>query len=280
MNVQKPLISNKISAEIHLQKEYKYQYPKGPDSFAPFSVKLNDFPCLIPVPLKTDIGGLLEAFRGASAPRLFNLDRDWEIRIDTYETDNYDGQDFSGTVIIPTNHPEKSGQKTQFDGASVPYPWLISFLSFGILRPIGVMLTASLVHDFAFEYGGLLYRDESGKTEFRPVERHHADQLFYDIIKTVNKMPRTAIIAWLAVRLGWFGVKYNGQYRTGKFPLRAFSILVAVIATLFALLATSVATLGFKMTAYIVFGLYVAVFPFYAFIFLLLKLTAPKAEQS
>ncbi len=36
-----------------------------------------------------------------------------------------------------------------FDGASVPRPWLVTAVGGGILRPLGVMLIASIIHDFA-----------------------------------------------------------------------------------------------------------------------------------
>ena len=112
-----------------------------------------------------------------------------------------------------------------------PYPAMgRQLLTFGILRPLGVMLTASVVHDFAFEYGVLVIRDASGTDTPQPVERDVADLLFRDIISTVNRMPITAYVAWIFVRLGWFGIKYNGQPRGGAFPLIPVAIALAVLA--------------------------------------------------
>jgi len=234
-------------------------------------ITFKTWPSLVPVRLKTDIGGLLESIRGASAKRYFRLENDWEIQIEA--PDGRYPQETGGTIVVPkvvvpdlhANGVVPSGHsETRLDGASVPFPWLVSFLSFGVLRPLGVLLIASIVHDFAFEHGGLVYRHDSGQLEFRKMQRHVADQLFYDMIRTVNKMPVTALLAWAAVRLGWFWVKYGGQRFGEEFPL------IAVIFLLILLLALGVAILsyGLKLVALFLGAIYIV-------IFVLLQLIAP-----
>ena len=236
-------------------------------------IGFDGLPILQPQLLKTTgIGGFpfLEAIRGASAKRYFHLEKDWivEIKVDPSQ---YDGEDISGKIVIPKIAP-KSKAQTKFDGASVPLPWLVSFLSFGVLRPLGVMLTASIVHDFAFEYGCLYYLQENGCPQPHPVERHIADQLFYDIIKTVNNMPITAYIGWLAVRLGWFYVKYNGQPQGGKPPCIAVTIALTIVALLLLTLWGLIIVLGWKT-------LLIGISTIYLFILLLLKLTVPSTDE-
>ena len=129
-------------------------------------------------------------------------------------------------------------------------------------------MIGSIVHDFGFEHGGLLYRTKSGETTFRSVPRHIADQLFFDIIKTVNNMPITALLAWLAVRLGWFWVKYDGKPRGGKFPRFALGFMVGLLL----ILAALIKLLGLSKVVLIFVGLYLV-------LFLLLQLTSPNVQQ-
>ncbi|WP_200233725.1 DUF1353 domain-containing protein [Thiohalocapsa halophila] len=98
----------------------------------------------------------------------------------------------------------------------------------GILRPLGVMLTASIVHDFAYKFG-YLPKDDGTKVE---VERHVADLLFRDILESVNRIPLLGFIAWFAVRLGWPVVKYNGKPGGGKKPYGAYLVLLVALAVL------------------------------------------------
>lgn len=186
------------------------------------SVKFNELPNLRPLLLKTQFDSLLDRFRGASARRYFSLEQEWAVTIDNVK----DNQNLNGTIIVPESTNDNG---LRFDGASVPLPWLVSFLSFGILRPLGIMLTASLVHDYAFIYGGLSYRDDNGRENFRALERDAADLLFKDMISTVNKMPVAAFVAWIFVRLGWFFVKYNGKRFGGKVPLLPSAIFIAIL---------------------------------------------------
>ena len=114
------------------------------------------------------------------------------------------------------------------------------------------MLVGSIVHDYAFTHGSLRLKAADGNAEDIEVQRHHADRLFKDIIGTVNKLPLLGYIAWLAVRVGWFWVKYAGKPRTGDFP--AFCCLfVAFIISLFIYLA---GVLSFKLLFYIFLGCY------------------------
>ena len=54
----------------------------------------------------------------------------------------------------------------------------MTFLSFGLLRPVVVMLTASNVHAFVSQQG-MLFRDREGwqVAEAVEIQRHHADLL-------------------------------------------------------------------------------------------------------
>ncbi|MEM6502787.1 MAG: DUF1353 domain-containing protein [Cyanobacteria bacterium P01_C01_bin.89] len=274
---------------------YKYPY----DDQNGFQVGFQDLPSLTPKLLPTstedEATRIFEAWRGASARRLFKLNSFWEIAIQISQekrTNQYSDQDLSGTIVIPIwfkkdpaledgntvsqsflKIPEDQSNLLLLDGASVPLPWLFSFLSFGLLRPLGVMLTASIVHDFAFEYGGLIYReqDESLSEEvliFKRVSRDLTDQLFRDLIATVNEMRITAFLAWIAVRLGWYFVKYDGKPRGGDaFPWTATIALIAALS----LLGGMIVTLGLEVTI-------TAIALLYSVLFVTLKLTAPPAE--
>lgn len=99
------------------------------------------------------------------------------------------------------------------------------------------MLTASILHDFAFKYGYLRVLKESGKAfEDVPIQRHNADQLFRDIITTVNGLSSVGLVAWFFVRLGWFTVKYKGKPCGGKPPYGQtflFLLILIIFGTLF-----------------------------------------------
>lgn len=190
-------------------------------------VKFVNLPSLRPILLNTQFNDIFKRFQGASKRRYFHLEQDWSVNVDNIQYD----QNLNGTIVVPKTY---QNVKTRVDGASVPLPWFVSFLSFGILRPLGIMLTASIVHDFAYEHGGLLYREADSTEKFQPVERDAADQLFRDMISTVNRMPLAALVAWIVVRLGWFFVKYNGQPRGGAFPIVPLIISILALFLLFA----------------------------------------------
>jgi hypothetical protein len=162
----------------------------------------------------------------ATRRRFFTLDKDWKIKLDRVDY----MPELNGTITVPKI---VNGNVVVFDGASVPLPWLVSFLSIGILRPLGVMLTASIVHDFAFKFGYLLVaREEDIAPKKVKIERHNVDRLFRDIIGTVNQVSAIGWLAWFFVRLGWlFGVKYNGKYFSGKPPI--WVIIISAVCSVF-----------------------------------------------
>ena len=93
-------------------------------------------------------------------------------------------------------------------------------LTIGILRPLGVLLIASIVHDYAFRHGYLWVKKQSEEPEKVEIERQVADRLFKDIIKVVNGNTIVGFLGWYFVRLGfWLGVPYNGKQWSGKKPL-------------------------------------------------------------
>lgn len=188
-------------------------------------VKFDGLPCisLVSVILKEKLGWF-QRVAEATRRRLFTLEEDWQIQLGriTYKPE------LNGTITIPHT---VGGEKVVFDGASVPLPWLVSFLSIGILRPLGVMLIASILHDFAFKFGYLLVSTQEGDVPKKVmVERQDIDHLFRDIIATVNQVAGVGWVAWFFVRLGWlFCVKYNGQYFGGKAPVGVITIASVVV---------------------------------------------------
>ncbi|EAQ96684.1 DUF1353 domain-containing protein [Congregibacter litoralis] len=162
----------------------------------------------------------------ATKKREFYLTEDWRASI---VSDRYPG--LSGTIVVPE---KTQGVRFVFDGASIPVPWLISLLTIGVLRPLGMLLVASILHDYAFRYGYLTKETSQGhRTQF-PVRRDVADALFRDIISTVNGNRFVGFVAWYFVRLGyWLRVPFNGE--TGHKPVvvgLSFLFLLIVAALL------------------------------------------------
>ncbi len=188
-------------------------------------VEFDHLPVLVPQLIDTQSDNPLERYNASGQRRTFHLEHDWQINI---EKAAYD-EDLSGEIFIPV---EFEGKKTEFNGSSVPFPGLVKIASFGILRPLGVMLTASIVHDFAYQHGGLLYKKDDGSTHFRAIRRDLVDKLFCDIIATVNNLPLTSKIALFAARLGFFTVKYNNKVRDGEFPSIALAVLLGLLLVL------------------------------------------------
>lgn len=190
------------------------------------NVEFADIP---PVRLKTIIPrpdlNWLERLALATKRRFFNLRHDWLLKVENVAYD----ERLNGTIKVPAL--DANGKEIPFDGASVPLPWLVSLLTIGILRPLGVMLTASVVHDYAYKYGHL--QKEDGTVV--EIKRHIADQLFKDIIATVNKLPGVGYIAWLFVRLGWLFVKYNGKPRGGEPPFAEYFLFSTIVALVVAI---------------------------------------------
>ena len=168
---------------------------------------------------------LLKRLALATKRRFFTLRHDWLLKVDNVSYN----ERLNGTIKIPAL--DANGKEIAFDGASVPLPWLVSLLTIGILRPLGVMLTASVVHDYAYMYGHIQKEDGTVVA----IERHIADQLFKDIIATVNKLPGVGYIAWFFVRIGWLFVKYNNKPRGGKPPYDEYFLFSALLAFIIAI---------------------------------------------
>ncbi len=190
----------------------------------PITVAFDDIPPVRLQSIKAKKGlTLVGRLALATKPREFQLHNDWLLDFDKVSY----APALEDTIRIPATGP--AGEKIVYDGASVPLPWLVSLLTSGVLRPLGVMLTASLVHDYAYKYGCLLKEDGTGVA----VERDVADRLFRDMLATVSAIPVVAYVAWFAVRLGWPVVKYNGAPRGGKAPILEY--LAALVVLLFLL---------------------------------------------
>lgn len=200
-----------------------------------------------------DEAGMLERLAIATRRRRFSLFRDWQIEL--ADVDYSD--ELNGIVEIPSRD---SNEKTiVFDGASIPMPWLVSLLTVGILRPLGVILVGSIVHDYAYQYGTLRISKDGGET-FKdvPLSRHRADRLFRDIVGTVNRLPFVGYIAWFFVRIGWLWVRYNGKRFGGKPPLGEFALLILLlvgVGWVYSTLGSGLATVAFS-SVYVV--LYIA----------------------
>lgn len=166
--------------------------------------------------------GFFARFLAASKRRYFSLQQDWEVELDNIEY--HPG--LNGKITIAKEVDKKT---FLVDGASIPLPWFVSLVTFGILRPLGVMLTASIVHDFAFKYGYLLVSEGVEELKKIEIERHVADLLFKDIITTVNRMPIVGYIGWLSVRCGWLFVKYNNRRFGGSPPVKEIISLILLL---------------------------------------------------
>ena len=188
-------------------------------------VAFETLPALEPLILKTQDRGVFQRFVNATRRRQFKLVEDWEVTLGATRP----ALGLEGTVVVPVAH---AGQTTILDGASVPLPWVVSYLTFGVLRPLGILLTASVVHDFAYRHGVLLRRGADGALDARPVARHDADALFGDIVASVNQSPVASRIAFHAVRLGWPFVRYAGRWGTGRAPVESWLLLFVALAVL------------------------------------------------
>lgn len=207
------------------------------------SIKLVSF-----IPNRT--AGLWERLTIATKSREFTLLENWKLELEkvSYKTG------LNGTIEVPVKND--SSRTIIFDGASIPFPWLISLLSIGILRPLGVTLIGSIVHDYAYRYGKLNVIDDNNNVVEVPLERHKADKLFRDIIGTINGLPPVGYIAWLAVRIGWLWIPYNGKRYTGKKPvLECIVVLLIILSLLFLCKWVGV---GSMLTGFI--GLYIGLY--------------------
>lgn len=170
--------------------------------------------------------GVLQRLAVATRRRRFSLREDWQMELDDVEYFH----DLNGIVEIPARHSDS--RSIVFDGATIPFPWLISLLTVGILRPLGIMLVGSIVHDYAYQYGSLRISRNGGPFEQLPLSRNRADRLFRDIVGTVNRLPAVGYIAWFAVRLGWLWVRYDGKRFGGKPPILEYLLLLVILFVL------------------------------------------------
>lgn len=178
--------------------------------------------------LQHETSGWFSRLLESTRTRIFTLQKDWHLTLKrcVFKTE------LAGTVVIPKQEIiDGERRDVTFDGASIPIPWVLSFLTLGIMRPLGVLLTASIVHDYAFKFGHLkVIKEGSSEPQEIPLERHEADRLFREMILTVNKLPGVAWFAWAGVRLGWlFLVKYNGKYFGRKPPYAVLGTLIALL---------------------------------------------------
>ena len=198
------------------------------------SIQLESFSCI-------DGAGMFERLAIATRRRRFSLFEDWTIELGDIDYSN----ELNGVVEIPARDNNK--KTIIFDGATIPMPWLVSLLTVGILRPLGVMLVGSIVHDYAYQFGSL--RLSKGGEDYKDVKisRHRADRLFRDIVGTVNQLPFVGFVAWFFVRIGWAWVKYDGKRFGGKAPVVEYAVLLMVLTALWWLY--SVMGLGLSITA-------------------------------
>lgn len=179
----------------------------------------------------------------ATVRRFFYLTEDWKL---TLLSARY--PELEGEIIILR---KVNGQLFKFDGASIPLPWLVSLLTVGIIRPLGVLLIASIVHDFAFRHGYLVVKKPNDETRHVLIARDVADRLFKDIITVVNGNLIVGFLGWYFVRLGyWLGVPYNGARWTGKKPFKVGLSFLVILGLLgYGLVVYSIAEMAFSFLA-------------------------------
>lgn len=214
------------------------------------SVKFDEMPLISlksVIPNKSD--SFLKRLSLASKRRFFSLQQNWEVELDKVDYQ----PELNGKLTVPI---AVDGKPLIFDGASIPLPWLVSLITIGILRPMGVMLTASIIHDFVYRHGYLLV-SKNGQAQVKVmVERHVADLLLRDIIATINRMPRVGYIGWFFVRIGWVFVKYNNRHFGGSPPIKElviFLVIFSLIVFLVSLYSTFIIVLS--IVSYLIFYL-------------------------
>ena len=144
--------------------------------------KYEEMPHLQPLKIETAGKGFWSAiWMWLMGVRHWEVVKDWHYSI---EGENY---------VIPAGF--------QFDGASVP-KFLAAWLS-----PVGVLLMAGLVHDYAYKYATLLKTDG---TTMGTINQKRADQIFRDINISVNDFYLMNYLAYWSLRLGGF-VAWNGH---------------------------------------------------------------------
>ena len=228
-----PLQNAQAQAEPVLLQEYNGE----------ITLRIAELPALKPRVLPTRSRSRWRRFIEAGQRRTFTLTKNFHVEVEGEALP----PGLAGRIVIPpvgnTAHDENGeelfdaseglklsgeAETNVFDGASIPLPWLVSYLSFGVLRPLGILLSASVVHDFAFQFGYLPVV-KNGKCKHIPVQRHDADELFRLITQTLNGSNFFSRLAWHAVRLGWWGIKYAGRRFTGEPPIRSSILAVASV---------------------------------------------------
>jgi hypothetical protein len=189
----------------------------------------------------------LEKISAACQPRSFSLFEDWLV-----QAKNYPLEKLNGTIKIPT---ELNGEKLFFDGASVPIPWLFSAVTFGLARPMGVMLASSVIHDFAYQHGYIfIKKDTSESFEKVPFERFEADDLFKDVMIDVTDMPKISYLGWMVLRLGWFYIDYAGKKRGPRKPyIEVLPLVAGLLSSISLLLLSPKWLIGLIIFAYLIF---------------------------
>ena len=242
-----PVLNAQIPTEPALLQEYNGE----------ITLRISELPALKPRVLPTRSRSRWRRFIEAGQRRTFTLAKQFHVEVEGEALP----PGLAGRIVIPsmgnTAHagkgedsvddnedPERSGdaETNVFDGASIPLPWLVSYLSFGVLRPLGILLSASVVHDFAFQFGYLPVV-KNGKCKNIPIQRHDADELFRLITQTLNGSNVFSRLAWHAVRLGWWVIKYADQRFSGEPPIRSSILAVTSVAGAYALSVVVVNTL-------------------------------------
>lgn len=134
----------------------------------------------------------------ATRKRKFVLDSDFSVNVDGFFDSTLNGE-----LTIPA---QVDGKNIEFDGASIPLPWLVAALSGNALRPLGSVLIPSIVHDYLFTKGNI---EVNGKPQ--KIDRNTADHLFLEMFRSVSGTRFLPWIAWVAVRAGGIFTRYVGK---------------------------------------------------------------------
>ena len=142
--------------------------------------------------------------RDARKRRKWRLAKDWLVCLSGTKKLN-------GTIVVE--------EGTVVDGASISLPWLIAFLTGGILRPNGILLVPAIVHDCLYERGEATLK-RAGPNKTVAVSREDADWLFREMIHGINDAGDTAShLATIAVkvcaRMAWLAVHIFGGSHYG-----------------------------------------------------------------
>lgn len=140
-----------------------------------------DMPILQPIPIQTR---KVQSLVCRIYIWIFSI-RKWRV-VEEWSYTLPDGK----TIVIPADF--------EFDGASIPRPlWML-------LSPTGLLLIPGLIHDYAYRYDKLVYRDEGGNLADyqKGAGKAHWDKLFRDVGIEVNGIAFIDVLAWLALLVG------------------------------------------------------------------------------